>query len=178
MALVNFTQAAKMAGISRSYFHRKYIKQGVLSVTTDADGNKKVDTSELLRVFGELKGIPVHSKQNTPNEQGKHSDVNHNSELSAENETLKGKLAIIENQAEELRDDKKWLKLQVAEEKARAIQERLRAEKAEIKLLEHLSPPKQPSPVIPPDRQLQEEIEELKASLQQLSARRWWQVWK
>ncbi len=178
MALVNFTQAAKMAGISRSYFHRKYIKQGVLSVATDSDGNKKVDTSELLRVFGELKGVPVHSEQNTPSSQGKHSDVNLDSELLAENETLKAKLTMIESQADELRDDKKWLKLQVAEEKARAIQERLRAEKAEIKLLEHLSPIKQPSPVISPDKQLQKEIEGLKASLQQLSARRWWQIWK
>ena len=178
MALVNFTQAAKMAGISRSYFHRKYIKQGVLSVSTDSDGNKKVDTSELLRVFGELKGVPVHSEQDTLNAQGAHSDVNPDSELLAENEILRAKLVMIESQAEELQDDKKWLKLQVAEEKARAIQERLRAEKAEIKLLEHLSPIKQPSPVISPDKQLQKEIEGLKASLQQLSARRWWQVWK
>ncbi|MGB1012438.1 MAG: hypothetical protein ACPGVP_22215, partial [Thiolinea sp.] len=116
--------------------------------------------------------------QDTLSEQGEHSDVNSDSELLAENETLKAKLAMIESQAEELRDDKKWLKLQVAEEKARAIQERLRAEKAEIKLLEHLSPPQQPSPVISPDKQLQEEIEGLKASLRQLTARRWWQVWK
>lgn len=53
MALVSVTEAARLTGKNRATIHR-YIKQGKLSQVTDATGTKKVDTSELLRVFGTL----------------------------------------------------------------------------------------------------------------------------
>lgn len=56
MALISKTKAAKQAGVSRPTFYR-YIKQGKVSVTENKDGSESIDTSELLRVFGELKGV-------------------------------------------------------------------------------------------------------------------------
>jgi hypothetical protein len=61
VATVNITQAAKLAGLSRSYFQKKYIKTGLISSETGKDGHKKIDTSEILRVFGKLENTPEHS---------------------------------------------------------------------------------------------------------------------
>lgn len=57
MARVSISQAAKLAGIARSHLYEKYIKSGKLTISTGDDDKKFVDTSELLRVFGTLKGL-------------------------------------------------------------------------------------------------------------------------
>jgi DNA-binding transcriptional regulator YiaG len=46
-------QAARAVRKSRQTLYR-YVKDGKLSVTSTKDGEKRVDTAELLRVFGEL----------------------------------------------------------------------------------------------------------------------------
>ena len=56
MAQVSISEAARLAGISRGSLYKSYINKGVISVSTDSAGKKFIDTSELLRVFGELKG--------------------------------------------------------------------------------------------------------------------------
>lgn len=53
MALVSVTEAARLTGKNRATIHR-YIKQGKLSQIYDATNTKKIDTSELIRVFGSL----------------------------------------------------------------------------------------------------------------------------
>ena len=53
MNKVSITQAAKLAGISRSYLYRKYINSGLISVETE-DDKKFIDISELIRVFGDI----------------------------------------------------------------------------------------------------------------------------
>lgn len=45
--------AAQRVGISRQTMFR-YIKDGKISATTDRDGQKQIELTELLRVFGEL----------------------------------------------------------------------------------------------------------------------------
>lgn len=55
MALVSISEAARLVGINRSNLYSSYINQGKLSLSKDSRGNPKVDTSELLRVFGSLK---------------------------------------------------------------------------------------------------------------------------
>jgi hypothetical protein len=50
MAIVNLSQAAKLAGVGRSTLWRK-AKAGVLSTTQFPDGSPGVDTAELFRVF-------------------------------------------------------------------------------------------------------------------------------
>lgn len=56
MAKVSVTEAAKLAGVARSYFYKRYIDSGEISIERDYRGNPLVDVSEILRVFGELKG--------------------------------------------------------------------------------------------------------------------------
>lgn len=58
MALVSVTEAARLTGKNRATIHR-YIKQGKLSQVSDATNTKKVDTSELIRVFGSLIATPT-----------------------------------------------------------------------------------------------------------------------
>ena len=55
MAKVTVTEAAKLAGIARQHLYRAYINTGKLSIDKDFNGRPVVDTSELLRVFGDLK---------------------------------------------------------------------------------------------------------------------------
>jgi DNA-binding transcriptional MerR regulator len=53
MSLLNISEAARVIGKSRQTLH-KYLKNGTLSSVSDETGQRKVDTAELLRVFGEL----------------------------------------------------------------------------------------------------------------------------
>jgi hypothetical protein len=53
MPVLPMRQAAQAAGVSRQTLYR-YVSTGKVSVTALADGSKGVDTSELLRVFGQL----------------------------------------------------------------------------------------------------------------------------
>lgn len=62
MALVSVTEAARLTGKNRATIHR-YIKQGKLSQSIDATGSKKVEISELLRVFGTISASPATTLQ-------------------------------------------------------------------------------------------------------------------
>ncbi|WP_141738599.1 hypothetical protein [Acidithiobacillus caldus] len=55
MAKVTVTEAARLVGLTRQHLYRAYITKGKLSIDRDFNGRPMVDTSELLRVFGELK---------------------------------------------------------------------------------------------------------------------------
>lgn len=56
MPLVSISEAARLVGKSRSTLYKVYIDTGKLSVLQDsATGKPVVDTSELLRVFGQLR---------------------------------------------------------------------------------------------------------------------------
>lgn len=56
MAILSISEAARLAGISRNHLYKKYINEGLISVTTN--NNKPcIDVSELLRVFPNAKMI-------------------------------------------------------------------------------------------------------------------------
>lgn len=55
MSLLNLTAASRVAGVGRSTIVRA-LKSGRLSATTNEQGERVIDTSELVRVFGPLKG--------------------------------------------------------------------------------------------------------------------------
>lgn len=55
MALLNITAAAHAAGVNRSTIVRA-LKSGRLSATTNEQGERCIDTAELMRAFGPLKG--------------------------------------------------------------------------------------------------------------------------
>lgn len=52
MSLVSVQEAARLVGKSRKTLYGTYIKTGRLSCVLAENGEKKIDTSELLRVFG------------------------------------------------------------------------------------------------------------------------------
>jgi hypothetical protein len=54
MPTVSISKAAKLAGISRTHFYRKYLNNGIISISKDKSGKPSIDTSELIRVFGTL----------------------------------------------------------------------------------------------------------------------------
>ena len=55
MSRLTITKAIELSGVSRTHFYGKYINKGLISVS-EANGKKFIDSSELVRVFGELKG--------------------------------------------------------------------------------------------------------------------------
>ncbi|HMQ97310.1 MAG TPA: hypothetical protein PKC42_04395, partial [Candidatus Nanoperiomorbaceae bacterium] len=54
MALLNLTAASRAVGVNRSTIARA-LKAGRLSATTNEEGERCIDTVELMRVFGTLK---------------------------------------------------------------------------------------------------------------------------
>ncbi|MBF0398792.1 MAG: hypothetical protein HQK78_18590 [Desulfobacterales bacterium] len=70
MAKVSISEASKLVGIARQNLYKNYINTGKISVTTK-DGTKHIDTSELIRVFGELKNIPEDDKQKSDKDDSK-----------------------------------------------------------------------------------------------------------
>ncbi len=65
MARVSITEAARLAGIGRSSFYQTYINKGAISVSKDSSGKKFIETSELIRVFGELGDNTTEQSKNT-----------------------------------------------------------------------------------------------------------------
>ena len=75
MPVLNLTAASRVAGVGRSTIVRA-LKSGRLSATTNEQGERVIDTSELARVFGPLKG------DDYPNEQAMDShDIGQNSDM-------------------------------------------------------------------------------------------------
>lgn len=108
MALVTISEAARLTGKARSTLH-KYIKQGKLSTTTDSETNtKKVDTSELIRVFGNIKTTggdivsPVAKLQQTTPENTHELQVKLQL-LEQENAHLKTEKALLERNLDDVR---------------------------------------------------------------------------
>lgn len=92
MALVSISEAARLAGISRTHLYKKYLAEGILSKTQDEQGNSVIDTAEILRVFGKLHGDnSVTDEVNIPLHE----------ELQAENSVLKAKIEMMERLLEE-----------------------------------------------------------------------------
>lgn len=67
MAKVNLSQAAKLTGKNRTTIWR-HVHSGKLSIERDRDGLPFVDTSELIRVYGELEPIATGEAKNKPHQ--------------------------------------------------------------------------------------------------------------
>jgi uncharacterized coiled-coil protein SlyX len=123
MPTVSLTEAARLAGVSRKTVQRR-VSDGVLSVSHGVQGEKTVEISELIRVFGELPGHgvqAVHRTESTPvhgHVQGVQPDI---ATLEAR---IQGLEAVVESkdetiasqagQIDELRQEKRELRAQVA----------------------------------------------------------------
>lgn len=65
MPLLNLTAASRAAGVGRSTI--RALKSGRLSATANEQGERVIDTSELARVFGPLKGNAYPNEQAVDN---------------------------------------------------------------------------------------------------------------
>ena len=54
MARLSISEAIRQSPIGKSQFYSKYIDGGLITVSVDNAGKKYVESSELLRVFGEM----------------------------------------------------------------------------------------------------------------------------
>ncbi|MCT6888222.1 hypothetical protein [Snodgrassella alvi] len=87
MAIVSVTEASKLVGKTRKTIQR-YISIGKLSKTIGSDGKEGIDTSELLRVFGEL------STQDTTQISGE-KNIHNVAVLNMENVALKKEIELL-----------------------------------------------------------------------------------
>lgn len=92
----NISEAAKLAGISRSYLYKKYIKTGIISVERDSDDNPVIDTAEIMRVFGGVNNSEDKGRKDTLENTVKIES------LQAENQLLREQLAVAQ-------DREKWM---------------------------------------------------------------------
>ena len=68
MARLSVSEAIRQSGVSRSSFYAKFVNTGKISVSVDEHEKKFIDSSEVLRVFGTLKGKQSEDNPNTVNE--------------------------------------------------------------------------------------------------------------
>ncbi len=66
MARVTVSEAARLVGLARQNLYKNYINEGKISVDRDHLGNPKIDTSELIRVFGEIRMTHKVSQKEQP----------------------------------------------------------------------------------------------------------------
>ena len=62
MSVLNFSQASRATGASRSTLYR-YIEEGKISVVRLPNGKRGIDVTELERVFGPLKPLDTSPKK-------------------------------------------------------------------------------------------------------------------
>jgi len=94
------SEAARLAGVSRSHFYKKFIKTGLISVERDKDDKPIIDTAEIMRACGDLK--PENSEL-TKNVQ---FDT---LEIQSKNTALQIEVQLLREQLTAAQDDKKWL---------------------------------------------------------------------
>jgi hypothetical protein len=54
MARLTITEAIKQSPVGRTRMYSHYIKSGLITVSVGSKGDKYIDSSELLRVFGSI----------------------------------------------------------------------------------------------------------------------------
>jgi DNA-binding transcriptional MerR regulator len=125
MTYVSISEAAKLAGISRQHLYKKYIQTGEISVERHYEV-PKIQISELLRVFGELKTETTVDRQVVDNSLHDMTlkNVNDYSELQskvkaleAENRQLQARLADKDEHLQDLREAMKLIEHKPAEKK-------------------------------------------------------------
>jgi regulator of replication initiation timing len=114
MALVNLSQAARLANVSRPHLYKRYIQTGKMTVDRSDPKGPMVDTSEILRLFSKLNENIV----NTVND-GKHLHETtpkftlENNPLQPEVTALRERLQDSQGQLQAARDRERWLQGQV-----------------------------------------------------------------
>lgn len=107
MARLSISDAIKQSGVARSTFYKKYVKQGLISVS-EHDGKKYIDSSELIRVFP---GLKLETTKNTQsNIIVQPVDTQSNNIEHPENTLLKMEIKLLREVLDKTEQDKQWLK--------------------------------------------------------------------
>ena len=101
MAKLNLTQAAKAAGIARGTLY-KHIDEGKISCQLDDKGKRVIDTSELMRVYGEI-NQPEKLDERSEERPIERKETQEETEIT---EVLRERISDLEKQVEDLRQDK------------------------------------------------------------------------
>lgn len=111
MPSVNVSEAAKLAGISRQSLYKNYINTGKISVTPDHKGKPMIDTSEILRVFGELQADVSQVSKNDTSLQSKPSVDTRifESEIERLKAEVEGLRALAEERKARVEEQKQWI---------------------------------------------------------------------
>jgi DNA-binding transcriptional MerR regulator len=124
MPEISISEAAKRAGISRQKLYKNYINKGKISVSENPKGKPCIDTSEILRVFGELKNIDTNLDSK--------SDIR----LQPENRGDSTQFLTLQLEVERLRAENAGLQALSEERKSRIEEQRERIKGLEVRLLE------------------------------------------
>jgi hypothetical protein len=110
MAKVTVTEAARLAGLGRQQLYRGYISTGKISVERDHKDRPRIDTAEILRVFGEMKETPeaTHNGHHA-NSERRHID----SELQAVVEAKDEVISELRERLREAGEREGWLRQQL-----------------------------------------------------------------
>lgn len=112
MAIISINEAARKTGAARSTIQRA-IKNGRLSLTTQPDGTKGIDTSELFRVFGD-------KPRDTPQDPPALRDETAAAALKSELDMLRSQLDSMRRELDTSRGREHWY-----QERIEALERRL-----------------------------------------------------
>ncbi len=131
MALVSISEAARLACINRSNLYSSYINPGKLSLSRDSAGRPKVDTSELLRVFGSLKtNATVQQAGGTERDSLQQTEGDSSGQFATDSSAAL--IRLLQAQLAEAKDRE-----QAALEREQFYQQQIRELTGTLKLLEH-----------------------------------------
>lgn len=118
--LLSMSEAAEMVGLTRPTFYRKVEELGV-SIVED-NGKKRVDVSELIRVFGT--DVKIHKERKEEVSKTSNNASTDKKSRTEDDEDIRVKLAVLESELErerqlreEIKDEVEYFKEQVALEK-------------------------------------------------------------
>lgn len=101
MAKLTISEAIKRSPVGRSQFYAKYVESGLITISVDGSGKKYVESSELLRCFGEMKGLLSDSPvQSCPVDTKSDNTGQHDNEQAEVIKLLKEQLAKAESREE------------------------------------------------------------------------------
>lgn len=109
MAKLNISQAAKAVGKDRRTIQR-HIGQGKLSCEINGNGQKLLETSELIRVYGELKEIAAEEKTRQDEQKSQRTASAAVEILQQENAMLKEQVGDLKQEREIAREREKELR--------------------------------------------------------------------
>lgn len=95
MALVSISKAAKLAGISRQWLYDEYMDKGTISVNRTNPKRPKIDTAELMRVFGSLQDDSAND-DNSLHQLTQEKSVVYSDVLNGTVKELTGRISMLE----------------------------------------------------------------------------------